>query len=54
MEPCANSPCNNIAEVDKTLEAPFSMTSTISRSKRVIRICSVCNEHDKRMKELER
>lgn len=54
MEICANSSCNNVAEIEKVLDAPFSMTSTGSQSQRVVRVCSNCDEQDKRMERLER
>lgn len=53
METCFTSVCNNLAEIEKILEASFSMTSTYSNSKKVVKICAVCHEQDKRMNNID-
>ena len=43
MQPCAFTPCNNPAEVDHALEAPFSMFGTSSLSRQIVKICKPCD-----------
>ncbi len=50
MQETCNTPyCQNPPTVDKVIESSFSMTSTSTKSRRVVRICAACAEQDKRM-----
>jgi hypothetical protein len=51
MEQCANIGCTNPAEVEKVIDAPFSMTSTASNSKRTMKVCLFCAEQMERNEE---
>lgn len=52
METCENSLCNNPAVVEKVIDAPFSMTSTSTKSRVVKKICLPCHNQDIRMKDV--
>lgn len=52
METCSTKFCTNIAEVEKLIDAPFTMTSAASQSIQVIRICRRCAAQDERQADL--
>lgn len=43
MQTCAYSPCNNLAEVEHIIEAPFSMTTTSTNSRQIVGLCKPCD-----------
>lgn len=49
METCFTPYCLNPPIVEKVIDAPFSMTSTATNSRRVVRICAECAEQDRRL-----
>jgi len=50
MKETCNTPyCQNPPVVEKVIESSFSMTSTATKSRRVVKICAACDEQDKRL-----